>query len=82
MVAVAVRRKICRYFIPSDGDDPAHPNVFQLPSGLVSSGEVRCADVKRHFPLPGRYHFRFKKKFKNAFGELLQEEVRTERPPY
>ncbi|CAN0403761.1 unnamed protein product, partial [Laminaria digitata] len=56
-----------RYFIPADGDDPAHPNVFQLPSGLVGSGSVRCADVEKHFPLPGRYHFRFKKKFRDAF---------------
>ena len=57
-----------RYFIPADGDDPAHPNVFQLPSGLVGSGSVRCADVEKYFPLPGRYHFRFKKKFRDAFG--------------
>ncbi|CAM9474318.1 unnamed protein product, partial [Scytosiphon promiscuus] len=56
-----------RYYIPSDGDDPSHPNVFQLPSGLVGSGSVRCGDVERHFPLPGRYHFRFKKKFRDAF---------------
>eukprot|EP00752_Nemacystus_decipiens_P010442 g9303.t1 len=56
-----------RYFIPADGDDPSHPNVFQLPSGLVGSGTVRCGDVERHFPLPGRFHFRFKKKFRDAF---------------
>ncbi|CAM9739588.1 unnamed protein product, partial [Ectocarpus sp. 12 AP-2014] len=56
-----------RYFVPADGDDPSHPNVFQLPSGLVGSGSVRCGDVERHFPLPGRYHFRFKKKFRDAF---------------
>lgn len=59
-----------RYFIPADGDDPSHPNVFQLPSGLVGSGTVRCGDVERHFPLPGRFHFRFKKKFRDAFGEV------------
>ncbi|CAN0422583.1 unnamed protein product, partial [Pylaiella littoralis] len=59
-------RRPPRYFIPSDEDDPSHPNVFQLPSGLVGSGSVRCGDVERHFPLPGRYHFRFKKKFRDA----------------
>eukprot|EP00903_Cladosiphon_okamuranus_P021641 g19895.t2 len=56
-----------RYFIPADGDDPSHPNVFQLPSGLVGSGTVRFGDVERNFPLPGRFHFRFKKKFRDAF---------------
>lgn len=61
-----------RYFIPSDGDDPAHPNVFQLPSDLVKGGSVLCGDVKNHFPLPGSYHFRFKKKFRDAFGESVQ----------
>ena len=29
---------------------------------------MRFGDVKRNFPLPGQYHFRFKKKFGEAFG--------------
>lgn len=33
---------------------------------------MRCGDVERHFPLPGRFHFRFKKKFRDAFGESGQ----------
>lgn len=65
-------KRLPRYFIPADGDDPSHPNVFQLPSGLVGTGSVRCGDVERHFPLPGRFHFRFKKKFRDAFGESGQ----------
>ncbi|KAG5179771.1 hypothetical protein JKP88DRAFT_346794, partial [Tribonema minus] len=58
-----------RYFIPSDGDDADHPNVFQLPSSAVSGGNgtLRLGDVMRHFPLPGTYHFRFKKKFRDGF---------------
>ena len=43
-----------RYHVPEDGDDAAHPNVFEL----VSEGAVRVGDVRRHFPLPGRFHLR------------------------
>lgn len=60
--------------MPADGDDPAHPNMFQLPSALVAGDTLRCADVQKHFPLPGHYHFRFKKKFRDAFGEREQDE--------
>lgn len=59
---------LLRYFIPSDGDDADHPNVFHLPSDVVGSGSVRFGDVKRNFPLPGQYHFRFKRNFGDAFG--------------
>ena len=45
-----------RYHVPEDGDDAAHPNVFEL----VSEGAVRVGDVRRHFPLPGRFHLRFR----------------------
>jgi hypothetical protein len=59
-----------RYFVPSDGDDAEHPNVFQLPSAVVASssnGTLRLGDVAKNFPLPGTYHFRFKKKFRDGF---------------
>ncbi|CAM9746605.1 unnamed protein product, partial [Choristocarpus tenellus] len=56
-----------RYFIPSDGDDPEHPNVFQLHSSSVANGTVRFSDIQARFPLPGSYHFRFKKKFRDGF---------------
>eukprot|EP00638_Chattonella_subsalsa_P019690 CAMPEP_0117895390 /NCGR_PEP_ID=MMETSP0950-20121206/26619_1 /TAXON_ID=44440 /ORGANISM="Chattonella subsalsa, Strain CCMP2191" /LENGTH=241 /DNA_ID=CAMNT_0005756283 /DNA_START=1168 /DNA_END=1894 /DNA_ORIENTATION=- len=49
-----------RYFIPSDGDDPDHPNVFSLHN---PSSSLRLHDIKQSFPLPGKFHFRFKKKF-------------------
>ena len=32
-----------RYHVPEDGDDAAHPNVFEL----VSEGAVRVGDVRR-----------------------------------
>jgi hypothetical protein len=44
-----------RYFIPEDGDDEAHPNVFKV---LQDSG-VTLADIKQSFPIAGTYHFRF-----------------------
>ncbi|CAM9148020.1 unnamed protein product, partial [Phaeothamnion confervicola] len=54
------------YFIPGDGDDAEHPNVFHLPSSTVVNGSVRLGDVQRHFPLPGAFHFRFMKKFRDG----------------
>ncbi|GMI14325.1 hypothetical protein TrVE_jg2182 [Triparma verrucosa] len=45
-----------RYFIPSDGDDETHPNIFQHPS----SGPFTLNDLQRHFPLPGDFHWRLK----------------------
>uniref|UniRef100_A0A7S2RG08 DIX domain-containing protein n=1 Tax=Mucochytrium quahogii TaxID=96639 RepID=A0A7S2RG08_9STRA len=52
------------YFVPEDGDEEDHPNVFTISR---PSSKVRLGDVKKTFPLPGRYHFRFKKAFKNTF---------------
>ncbi|KAJ8611944.1 hypothetical protein CTAYLR_004378 [Chrysophaeum taylorii] len=49
-----------RYWCPDDDDDPAHPNVFEMPGphGLA----VRLADIKTYFPLRGVFHFRFKRR--------------------
>ena len=44
-----------RYVIPEDGDDLSHPNVFQV----GSTGDVILSTVRRAFPVPGTYHFRF-----------------------
>ncbi|CAN0338378.1 unnamed protein product, partial [Discosporangium mesarthrocarpum] len=71
-----------RYFIPSDGDDPDHPNVFQLHSSSVTNGTVRFADVKARFPLPGSYHFRFKKKFRDGFVWVDMSDGSTIVPSY
>jgi len=48
-----------RYFIPSDGDDPDHPNVFRITN---NPNPIKLQHIKEGFPLPGEYHFRFKKK--------------------
>jgi hypothetical protein len=47
------------YHIPSDRDDGDHPNAFSIDK---PSHEISLKDIKRCFPLPGEYHFRFKVK--------------------
>lgn len=44
-----------RYFVPEDGDDASHPNVYQTDKANTLD------DVKRSFPLSGNFHFRFLK---------------------
>ena len=43
------------YHIPTDLDDPEIPNAFAVPKTL---DDISLADIIRHFPLPGTYHFR------------------------
>ena len=50
--------ELVRYWIPGDGDDPEHPNCFRVPARR--GGALCLADVVAAFPLPGRYHFRFR----------------------
>jgi len=45
------------YHLPSDRDDPEHPNVYQINKPVE---DVTLQDIKNNFPLPGNYHFRFK----------------------
>jgi hypothetical protein len=49
-----------RYFIPEDGDEEAHPNVFLAPKPRQPGTPPLLGQVKDSFPLPGHYHFRFK----------------------
>lgn len=49
-----------RYFIPEDGDTETHPNVFLAPKPARPGLPPKLGDIKGAFPLPGRYHFRFK----------------------
>jgi len=51
---------LVRYFIPEDGDDETQPNVFLAPKPRQPGYPPTLADIKHAFPLPGRYHFRFK----------------------
>ena len=49
-----------RYFVPEDGDSETHPNVFLAPKAAHPGAPPTLGQVKGAFPLPGRYHFRFK----------------------
>ncbi|ESS28495.1 hypothetical protein TGDOM2_220090 [Toxoplasma gondii GAB2-2007-GAL-DOM2] len=49
------------YVIANDGDDLRCPNAFRIPKKTTY---ITLSDVRRHFPLPGTYHFRFKVKVK------------------
>lgn len=47
-----------KYFIPEDGDDQQHPNVFRL-STTNNESIPSLLEIKKKFPVPGEYHFRF-----------------------
>jgi DIX domain len=51
---------IIRYFIPEDGDNEHQPNVFLAPKSRQQGTPPTLGQVKQAFPLPGKYHFRFK----------------------
>ena len=49
-----------RYVVPEDGDEFEHPNVYELTG--ATGPKVRVGDVRKSFPLPGRFHLRFKRR--------------------
>lgn len=49
-----------RYFLPEDGDREDTPNVFLSPKPSQPGYPPLLGQIKGSFPLPGRYHFRFK----------------------
>ncbi|OQR93955.1 hypothetical protein ACHHYP_02009 [Achlya hypogyna] len=51
------------YYVPEDGDSPDHLNVFPLPT---KTG-LKLAHIKKEFPLPGKFHFRFKQAFEGTY---------------
>eukprot|EP00511_Aplanochytrium_stocchinoi_P010171 CAMPEP_0204868994 /NCGR_PEP_ID=MMETSP1348-20121228/28229_1 /ASSEMBLY_ACC=CAM_ASM_000700 /TAXON_ID=215587 /ORGANISM="Aplanochytrium stocchinoi, Strain GSBS06" /LENGTH=165 /DNA_ID=CAMNT_0052022141 /DNA_START=171 /DNA_END=665 /DNA_ORIENTATION=- len=56
------------YYIPEDGDTENYPNVFVLSSkNGGDKNRITLGEIKKSFPLPGAYHFRFKKSFKNTY---------------
>ena len=50
----------CSYFIPEDGDSEDHPNVFLAPKPRQQGYPPSLGQIRNAFPLPGKYHFRFK----------------------
>ena len=41
--------------IPEDGDEIAHPNIFEV----NTKQGLTLGQLKKAFPVPGSYHFRF-----------------------
>lgn len=71
------------YFVPADGDEEDHCNIFPMRKAAET---VTLADVKKvsesrlclavviflvvqNFPIPGKYHFRFKHAYESTFGK-------------
>eukprot|EP01071_Lankesteria_metandrocarpae_P000870 Lankesteria_metandrocarpae@DN1121_c0_g1_i1.p1 len=52
------------YCVANDHDDFDNPNAFTISK---RTEDITLRDVKSQFPLPGRYHFRFKMKFDTDF---------------
>lgn len=65
-----------KYFVPEDGDDANHPNVFQAEK--VNTLE----DIKRAFPLSGSYHFRFLKEIDKMIVWLDVVESNSQIPTF
>ncbi|CAI5737781.1 unnamed protein product [Peronospora destructor] len=51
------------YFVPEDGDSSDHLNVVPLPRVDL----LRLQHIKKSFPLPGTFHFRFKTAFEGTY---------------
>ena len=47
-----------KYFVPEDGDESAHPNVFKV-QGCAGVAALTLGLLKKSFPVEGAYHFRF-----------------------
>ena len=45
-----------RYVIPEDGDEMAHPNIFEV---NANANNISLKSLKAAFPMRGNYHFRF-----------------------
>ncbi|KAE9009766.1 hypothetical protein PR003_g15945 [Phytophthora rubi] len=54
---------VLNYFVPEDGDSSDHLNVVPLPR----VEQLRLQHVKKSFPLPGDFHFRFKTAFEGTY---------------
>ena len=57
-----------QYFIPHDGDEEDHPNVFLVKKPLKN---LTLSDVQGSFPLPGTYFFRGKQSYGKTHGKCF-----------
>ena len=51
------------YYVPEDKDELTMPNAFALPKDL---NDITLTDIEQHFPLDGKFFFRFKYKYNDA----------------
>mmetsp|Transcript_12401 Transcript_12401/g.25711 ORF Transcript_12401/g.25711 Transcript_12401/m.25711 type:complete len:185 (-) Transcript_12401:58-612(-) len=58
------------YHIPEDKDEADIPNAFPV---LKPGGDVRLQDIRAKFPLPGKYHFRFKMRLGDSAAALWMD---------
>jgi hypothetical protein len=68
------------YYLPQDGDDPEHPNVFCVPDREASN--LTIADIRRLFPLAGTYLFRVKHSYQNRLVWLDPATASARVPTY
>ena len=53
------------YFVPEDGEsESGELNAFHIRRPIE---KIRLGDVRTKFPLPGNYHFRFKRGFRKSY---------------
>mmetsp|Transcript_40198 Transcript_40198/g.93437 ORF Transcript_40198/g.93437 Transcript_40198/m.93437 type:complete len:173 (-) Transcript_40198:133-651(-) len=58
------------YHLPEDKDEVDIPNAFPV---LKPGGGIRLQDVRAKFPLPGKYHFRFKTRLGDSSSALWMD---------
>ena len=51
------------YFVPEDGENENSLNMFVI---MKAPAKVTLADIRREFPMPGEYHFRFQYAYKSS----------------
>ena len=44
------------YYIPEDNEEPTQLNFFVIYKNIT---DINLSDIKKCFPVPGDYHFRF-----------------------
>jgi len=58
-MAVQQQHVLVYYHVPSDQDDGSIPNAFAMPL-QAGCRDLKLKELRKSFPLPGTYHFRFK----------------------
>ena len=51
------------YYVPEDNEEPSTLNTFTI---YKATNDITLNDIRKYFPLPGDYHFRFQFKYQNS----------------